>query len=214
MIDAFADPANITDSPDLGPPPVAHFEEGDPIKFDPTENRSQSDGATESTGEVQPKLSANLETRKKRRESSHRGDGDVRKGNRDSDRGTASTAIGMPASQPVKSGAKRKLNVCDDDDQAARVDEPETQDTQLNHRNSDSRLNDHSKTDPIISGATEAIVIKAPPAAAPSIFVKASKEKVSGASATVTANGRKALGPSKCCKECGIGKILTVTQRV
>lgn len=195
MLDAFADPANVTDSPDLGPPPVAHFEEGDPIKFDLTKDRSPRDESAEGTEEVRPKFSANLETRKKRRESSHRRDGDGKYGDRDSNKGIASTATGVPASQHVKSGAKRKLNVRDDDDQAAGVDEPEKQDIQSNHRIPDPRMNEHSNTNPVISGATKAAIDKAPPAAVPSIFGKDSKEKVSGASATVTATGRKALGP-------------------
>lgn len=45
----FADPANVTDSPDLGPPPVAHFDEGDPIKFDARVERLASRALSEPT---------------------------------------------------------------------------------------------------------------------------------------------------------------------
>ncbi|GAB7365224.1 hypothetical protein MBLNU230_g6310t1 [Neophaeotheca triangularis] len=52
------------ESPDLGPPPVAHFDvEGDPIKFDA--RRQPSDVGEE---ELPASLSVNLETRKKRKD--------------------------------------------------------------------------------------------------------------------------------------------------
>ena len=109
---------------------------------------------------------------------------------------TASMAPAMTTSQPLKSGAKRKLNVRDDDNQAAIVDEPGKQDLQFNRRSSDLRMNDNSDTKPILSRATKAAIDKAPQAAIPSISGINCKE-ASGASATVTATGRKALGPSK-----------------
>ncbi len=213
MLDIFADPANATDSPDLGPPPVAHFEEGDPIKFDPTKDRSPHEGSAENTEEARPKLSANLETRKKRRESSHRRDVD-KSANVDRTKDTASMAPAMTPSQPLKSGAKRKLNVRDDGNQAAIVDEPGKQDFQFNRGSSDLRMNDNSNTKPILSRATKVAIDKAPQAAIPSTSGIDCKEKVSGASAMVTATGRKALGPSKCCENPKWRKILTMMQRV
>lgn len=194
LLGIFADPANSTDSPDLGPPPVAHFEEGDPIKFDPTQDQAPHDGSAENTEEAQPKLSANLETRKKRRESSHRRDVDVND-NVDSTKITASMATDVPTTQPLKSGAKRKLNVRDDDDQPAVVDKLGKQDFQFNRRSSDLRMSDNKDTKPTLSRATKAASDKVSHATIPISIGKDGKERAFGASATVTATGRKALEP-------------------
>lgn len=52
------------ESPDLGPPPVAHFDvEGDPIKFD-----ARRTAPTNGEEELPASLSVNLETRKKRKD--------------------------------------------------------------------------------------------------------------------------------------------------
>lgn len=59
----FSDQANVTDSPDLGPPPVGHFEDGEPGALDQPRELDQEDQTTQRT------LFANLETRKKRRET-------------------------------------------------------------------------------------------------------------------------------------------------
>ena len=197
MLGIFADPAIATDSPDLGPPPIAHFEEGDPIKFDPTQNESSRKELAESTEEAQPKLSVNLETRKKRRESSHRRDVDVKNAKLDSTKSTASMTIAMATNQPLKSGAKRKLNVRDDD-QPAVVDEQGKQNYQLNHRSSDLRVSDDGNTNTIPSTVIKAAGDKISQAAVPSISGTNGKVKASGASASITATGRKALGLSKC----------------
>lgn len=210
LLGIFADPTNTTDSPDLGPPPVAHFDEGDPIKFDPTQELSPGEGLAESTEEAQPKLSANLETRKKRRESSHRRDVGMKNTNVDPDRYTTSTAAAMPASQPLKSGAKRKLNARDDDNQPTTVNEPREQNL---HVNSEPRMSENSLTQPILSGAIKAAGQKAPENAVPSNSGKDGKEKASGVSATVTTTGRKALGPSKCCRRSHTRQILTMLQK-
>ena len=199
LLGIFTDPANTTDSPDLGPPPVAHFDEGDPIKFDPTQQLSPREGSTGSTEEVQPKLSANLETRKKRRESSHRLDVGVKNVSVDSNGYAASMATAMPAGQPVKSSAKRKLSVHDDDDQPTIIDEPRKQDPQLNCRGPERRTSDDVLTRPMLSGAIKEAGERAPEAAMPRNPGKDVKDKASGASAMVVATGRRALGPSKCC---------------
>ena len=209
LLGIFADPTNTTDSPDLGPPPVAHFDDGDPIKFDPTQELSPREGLAESTEEAQPKLSANLETRKKRRESSHRGDVGTKNTNVDPDRYTASTAAALPAGQPLKSGAKRKLNARDDDNQPTMVNEPREQSFQVN---SEPRMED-GLTQPIPSGAIKAAGQKAPENAVPSNSSKNGKEKPSGASATITTTARKALGPSKCCRRSHTRETLTMLQK-
>ena len=198
MLGIFVDPTNTTDSPDLGPPPIAHFDEGDPIKFDATQELSPQDGLADNTEEVQPKLLANLETRKKRRESSHRKDSGIMNVNADSAKHTISAATAMPASQPLKSGAKRKLNARDEDDQPTIV-EPGEQGHQLSARGSELRMSDNGFTRPPPSVVAKAIRDKASEAILSSNTSRDGKEKTSGASAMVTANGRKALGPSECC---------------
>ncbi|KAL8678147.1 MAG: hypothetical protein Q9186_005479 [Xanthomendoza sp. 1 TL-2023] len=105
------DPA---DSPDLGPPPVAHFDAGDAIKFDVNQCEPEACAKPGGEGDFNPALFANLETRRKRRESSQRGEH------------TMTEAIGMqvdheaPSSgqlkpgYALKSGAKRKFSARED----------------------------------------------------------------------------------------------------
>ncbi|KAL9043753.1 MAG: hypothetical protein Q9214_003071, partial [Letrouitia sp. 1 TL-2023] len=97
--------SSAIDSPDLGPPPVAHFEEGDPIKLDtfrvPTPERLESD-----VRGLHPTLLANLETRKKRRGSSNRLEAEMIKPDHNRD-----VLCSKSTSEHLKSGAKRKFNV-------------------------------------------------------------------------------------------------------
>ena len=206
MLGIFADPTNTTDSPDLGPPPIAHFDEGDPIKFDAPQELSPQDRLAESTDEVQPKLSANLETRKKRRESSHRRDVGVKNVNADLAKHTTSAATAIPPSQPFKTGAKRKLNARDEDDQPTIV-EPEDEGHQLSARSSELGMSESVIARPNPSVVAKATRDKALGAIFPSNSSRDGKEKTSGASATIMANGRKALGPSECCAGCKLKRF-------
>lgn len=120
MVELFSDPANATDSPDLGPPPVAHFEEADPIKFDT--GKRVEEPAPDVGEEIPQALSANLQTRRKRRESSYSSDmGRTQKiENSAAQRGNdLLTSSSTGSSQPLKSGAKRKLSVRDDEEHMA-----------------------------------------------------------------------------------------------
>ncbi|KAH0287940.1 hypothetical protein M436DRAFT_45179 [Aureobasidium namibiae CBS 147.97] len=64
-------------SPDIGPPPVVHFDNEDPIKFDPLCTEADQPDSTEhdeqptsdNDDSLSTKLSVNLETRRKRRDS-------------------------------------------------------------------------------------------------------------------------------------------------
>ena len=109
----LADSGNFTDSPELGPPPVAVFEEGDPIKFTHVPERA----STQVDSDTAAKLSSNLETRRKRRESFHQRNPSSQSQITDLDTrelvfdGKAATV------QALKPGAKRKLNMRDEDDQ-------------------------------------------------------------------------------------------------
>src|SRR5579862_1109589 len=59
-------PADNSDSPDIGPPPVSQFINEDPLKID---FPSKSDVNKDETPEIDPSRSINLEQRKKRRDS-------------------------------------------------------------------------------------------------------------------------------------------------
>ena len=109
-----------------------------------------------------------------------------------------SMATAMPMSQPLKSGAKRKLNIRDEES-AIVVDEPAKQNLHLNSRSSDPRMSENGNTkqdtDVIIKAASD----KSLQAATPSISGSNVKERVP---ATAAATGRRALGPSKYCQSC------------
>jgi hypothetical protein len=61
-------------SPDLGSPPQAHFENDDPITFDPLPAETyQTEQSTSDNESLPENLSINLETRKKRRDGSSKG---------------------------------------------------------------------------------------------------------------------------------------------
>ncbi|MCJ1392216.1 hypothetical protein MMC18_005083 [Xylographa bjoerkii] len=126
------DQVDSADSPDLGPPPVAHFDDGDPIK----QIEGHQASLESHTGDLRSSLTfTNLETRRKRRESTF---------NKEPAAGlpsilptsleNTSTLIGTLSSQPLKLGAKRKLSVRDDDE---RLDAPaaaEKDDFRFNRR--------------------------------------------------------------------------------
>lgn len=111
LLGIFPDQANITDSPDLGSPPVAHFEEGDPVKFDADRGSAPPVDATD--GPVQHPLFANLETRRKRRESTNMAQAKVYETTdpQPLPPDTSSSAdVAARVVQPLRSSAKRKLN--------------------------------------------------------------------------------------------------------
>ena len=108
----FADTGNLTDSPDLGPPSVALFQEADPIKYSgmPDSTSDQRDG------NATTRLSSNQETRKKRRESFHQRDSSSQKKTIQPEGRDVASDTGAGTVPSLKTGAKRKLNVRDDDD--------------------------------------------------------------------------------------------------
>ncbi|KAF4549954.1 Shugoshin-like protein [Elsinoe fawcettii] len=94
-----------TESPDLGPPPVAHFEYVDPIKFDrPNPLRRQS-GGDEEVEEIPADMAINLETRRRRK------DGPAKT----TMTATEDLPVDPPARKaaPVRTSTKRKLSVCE-----------------------------------------------------------------------------------------------------
>lgn len=91
------------ESPDIGPPPIAHFDCEDPIKFDPKPQPSEdSPEEANDNDDIPASLSVNLETRRKRRDTCSK-----------SDMKTASilSSDTNENALPVRISAKRKLNM-------------------------------------------------------------------------------------------------------
>ena len=118
MLDLLSNPTNAIDSPDLGPPPIAHLDEGDPIKYDGNKNLSTSGEQIDAARDLNPALLANLETRRKRKSSSYRAESAIsclREDQTDKSEGLAKLLLGE---QPLKSGAKRKFAAREDDSES------------------------------------------------------------------------------------------------
>ncbi|KAI9714295.1 MAG: hypothetical protein M1820_000256 [Bogoriella megaspora] len=101
------------ESPDIGPPPIAHFECDDPIKFDTKTSQLQSNDPE--IDDMPANVFANLETRRKRRESNTRFDSrrsqlfqslspDQAKSS------SAMSVVNQNARTTLKAGAKRKMS--------------------------------------------------------------------------------------------------------
>lgn len=104
------DDAEASGSPDLGPPPVAHFDVPDPIKFEP--GRAVADNGSPVINEEDAMVkTANLETRRKRRVSSFLQ-------NPSSLPGELANAVAEAEAGDIslKPGSKRKLSAREEDD--------------------------------------------------------------------------------------------------
>lgn len=192
IIAIFADQANLTDSPDLGPPPVAHFEEGDPIKFDSRQNQPKvgPDGALQPPNQA---LSTNLETRKKRRESFQHKESGLKKNDAVSEDKTPLVDRITASGQPLKSGAKRKLNVGDDEEQTQGGGEKD--DYQSGRRSIEQKAPQATNTKSQVAAHDKTTKDKNTNA---NITVnQTTKEKTKDASIAGISTSRKALGPSK-----------------
>lgn len=183
------DAANALDSPELGPPPIAHFEDGDPTKFDPSEDDIYPSKPLIPEDEIQPAMFANLETRKRRRETTNLRE-TVSLGI-DSEDLKYSTTTEQPSliRKSLKSGAKRKLDVAADEDREARKDS-EDDGFEFGKNRADSAVNKSLRPDPLRSETlrSEKCLQEAGTGIA-SINVRETSAAVS--------KSRKALGPSK-----------------
>jgi hypothetical protein len=112
----FPDAPNMIDSPELGPPPIAHFEDGDPTKFGPSEGDAQPKTCHISEHDIQPAIFANLETRKRRRETSNIRETIFSRAESQNIEDSAATQQPTSMMKPLKVGAKRKLTVAEDED--------------------------------------------------------------------------------------------------
>ena len=136
ILEKLAKTSNFADSPELGPPPVALFEERDPIRSNPTSAKPpiQTEENAPAT------LFANLEARKKRRESILQRDSTSKSDGTERESQNMALEAKPGTNHPLKSGAKRKFNVRDEDDQMrASTNENDFQ-------NSDAKFDPYSET--------------------------------------------------------------------
>jgi len=185
----------VTDSPDLGPPPVAHFEDGDPIKFDSIHEKTRSEGSSATNQESQPTLSAKFETRKKRRESSHHIDAGDRKLDINPSQEAIQKDPGAPTSQHLKSGAKRKLHAREEEEQPRRSEDQERDAFQFNRRTSELRSSEISTTKPKSSRTSKPVNERLSQSTTANTHSR--KEKSNEGLAILTTTNRKVLGPSE-----------------
>ncbi|KAL8735266.1 MAG: hypothetical protein Q9181_002878 [Wetmoreana brouardii] len=137
----------IADSPELGPPPIAHFEAGDPIKYDSRQDESGKKPKLESTEELNPALLVNLETRRKRRESSQRADPAL---SAQSQASYQENLDRQPKKEhPLKSGAKRKFNAREDEGQIEATTAPARDDFQFSRSTNAAQSENTDHTRPV-----------------------------------------------------------------
>lgn len=128
------DAANTLDSPDLGPPPVASWEEQEPVKTDGEAASPIRQLQAGSFNDMQVPSLANLETRKKRRESTHQAS--IRPSE---SQVSQRAAEGKVPHQSLRAGAKRKLHVRDDDGADTQEKSLGNHNSPANHRTDASR---------------------------------------------------------------------------
>ena len=184
------DLGNVTESPELGPPPVAHFDDGDPIKQDPIRMGLREDplptGAEAEDKEIAHGLGfANLETRRKRRGSSLTRDAKTAEDQAALKETQTSETRDSIAGQPLRAGAKRKLSLRDEDESAA----------QRNLPDSDGFAFSRKGTSTARASRDENKVVN----------IEAAKVTENGSldrrrETSATRFNRKALGESKCCQ--------------
>lgn len=104
-------------SPDIGPPPISRFDNEGPISYN--SSRAEEDQPEETNEDGEPALSVNLETRKKRRES-----GPKLNIRRVSVFESPPENAEEGATRTVKTGAKRKFSVQEDEDKKQSKSEP------------------------------------------------------------------------------------------
>lgn len=182
----------MNDSPEIGPPPVAHFEEGDPVNFYQERKYIPSKTSPKPEGRDRPDTFTNLGARKKRRESSNLGQALLDETiETDSLQPSNSSVMSLSHSQPFKSGAKRKLNLRERDGKSGPAKTLEADEFLFDRRPLNS-----AKTSP----AKQSIVKPGNSAShtAPEDINKGvSSVRVKEITNTTTSKNRKVLGPSK-----------------
>ncbi|TVY42197.1 Shugoshin [Lachnellula subtilissima] len=171
---------DTTDSPEIGPPPVSQFVDEDPVKID-LPKRGRKNDLEDLTG-LDPAQSINLEQRRKRKESL--GPNEPKHTNY-----TQATQVSQANTGSLKTGAKRKFSVRDDEEHQP-VSQPVQQspdDFKFTRVSSEDRANNKSVRQPENAGsksAREVAVAKGAP-----------REKRTSTPATTTTTNRRALAP-------------------
>ena len=149
-------------SPDLGPPPVAHFEDEGPIKFQ-SQLIQTEDVVEQDQDGPNPALSINLETRKKRRDSnakiSIRRMSVFQSPPEGEEEGTTPS---NDRSASIRTGAKRKLSTREEEESQNTGVEPQGDDFRFSRRTTSSTSDDTAKDaskDPRILNATDRRVL-------------------------------------------------------
>lgn len=185
----FPDAANIVDSPELGPPPIAHFEDGDPTKFDPSGDDVHSRKTHISEDDMQPAMFANLETRKRRRETTNlRETISLGMDSHDLEHSTI-TEPPIIIRKSLKSGAKRKLDVAADEERGAGKDSADDG-FEFDKTRVDSAVNNSLRLGPLKGETPDGEKCLQEPGAE---LTHANERETS----TAISKTRKALGPSE-----------------
>lgn len=195
----LSEPTNDDNSPDLGPPPIAHFVEEDPIKFNPSDTQSEHGQGLDGIHEISAMLSSNLETRKKRRDSTGVPDFE-RAGRFGSKIGQAiepsSAVFHDSPEQTLRASAKRKLDARDVEERF-RSTRPTKVDDFTFQRNAAaaSSINEKQESENITSTENRVSSKVTQDLAAAR---GAKRDKLKGGTTVSALSGRRALGPSKC----------------
>ncbi|KAF2466987.1 uncharacterized protein BDR25DRAFT_267752 [Lindgomyces ingoldianus] len=143
-------------SPDLGPPPVSRFEDEGSIAFNPSPTLEET--PAEPAEELEPALSSNLETRKKRRESnpkiSIRRVSVFQSPPENSEEGT---------NKAVRAGAKRKLSVREDEEKPNAAGDSQAEAFRFSRRNTPGTIGDNALIRNTRSQSPERLVLGSKP---------------------------------------------------
>ncbi|KAL8662529.1 MAG: hypothetical protein Q9202_004674 [Teloschistes flavicans] len=152
-LDLVQDSGDAVDSPELGPPPVAHFEAGDPIQFDSGHDGSQAETKAGTKEVLDPELLVNLETRRKRRESSRHEDNAQADSLQTQARKPSETDVQTRWEHTLKSGAKRKFSARETNQDVDPAPSPEKGDFEY-HRSHQTARYDRTENESIASNQT------------------------------------------------------------
>lgn len=194
--------ADDIDSPELGPPPTANFDERNPIKYDPLGKLTDDKGAFLHDSNFQNPCNASHETRRKRRESSHH----MESGPPNSSDGFQYERVQSGDASPVQAqtlkagGAKRKFTSRENDEVNEEPEALEQEDPILHRRKVDSKamengveVEDCSSRDPRMAGLPELQAKK-------NHNTSSRPEKTRHSALSSVSKARRALGPSMSTK--------------
>lgn len=125
---------DTTDSPEIGPPPVSQFVDEDPVKIDLPRRAMEAD--KEPLG-LDPALSMNLEQRRKRKDTTI-----VVEPEQTSTRNLSTAS--RETERPLKAGAKRKLSVREDEEDARPIVPPSPDDFKFTRVKEEDKLKSKS----------------------------------------------------------------------